>query len=172
MAIVGIVAVDRQGAIGKAGKLPWHYKTDLQFFRDQTMGHACVMGYRTWLSLRAVPLKNRLNIVLSRQTHITRFPSVIFLPQESSALTLHDYLGVDLFVIGGAETYRIMLPHIERWVVTEVPLTIEDADTFMPEDFLNDFRETEMRDLGEGLVAKFYERATAAGAERFLTRNP
>nr|MBA3767976.1 dihydrofolate reductase [Acidobacteriota bacterium] len=47
MAIIGIVAVDRNGAIGKNGTLPWHYSADLRFFKQQTVGHACVMGWRT-----------------------------------------------------------------------------------------------------------------------------
>ena len=158
MAIVGIVAVDRNNAIGKGGKLPWHYKADLRFFREQTTGHACVMGYRTWLSLKDVPLKNRLNLVLSRETHLTRFPSVIFLAQESAALEVHNYLRGDLFVIGGAETYRLLAPHIGRWVVTEVPLTIEDADTFMPSDYLDGFSVDDEHELDDGLVVKFYSR--------------
>ena len=65
MAIVGIVAVDRAGAIGRGGSIPWHYSSDLRFFKQQTTGNTCVMGYRTWLSI-GKPLKNRLNIVMSR----------------------------------------------------------------------------------------------------------
>ena len=72
--IIGIVAVDRNGAIGKGGKLPWHYSADMKFFKQTTMGNACVMGYNTWLTLKK-PLPNRLNIVLSRKAEIrtTRF---------------------------------------------------------------------------------------------------
>ncbi len=47
MAIIGIVAVDRRGAIGKGGALPWRYPADMRFFRQQTTGHACVMGHKT-----------------------------------------------------------------------------------------------------------------------------
>ncbi|HEX8130849.1 MAG TPA: dihydrofolate reductase, partial [Pyrinomonadaceae bacterium] len=65
MSIIGIVAVDRNGAIGKGGSIPWHYSADMKFFREQTTGHACVMGRRTWASLNR-PLKGRLNVVLSR----------------------------------------------------------------------------------------------------------
>ena len=52
MSIIGIVALDKNGAIGKGGQLPWHYPADLKFFKSQTTGHACVMGYRTWLTLK------------------------------------------------------------------------------------------------------------------------
>ncbi|MCP9494452.1 MAG: dihydrofolate reductase [Pyrinomonadaceae bacterium MAG19_C2-C3] len=158
MAIIGIVALDRQGAIGKEGKLPWHFKADLRFFREQTTGHACVMGYRTWLSLREVPLPKRLNLVLSRRAHITRLPPVIFLTQELTAIELNDYLQCDLFVIGGASIYEAFREHIECWIVTEIPLTIEDADTFMPADFLEGFTRTATRNLGDDLTVNFYER--------------
>jgi len=91
MAIVGIAAVDRNGAIGKGGKLPWHYKADLRFFREQTIGHACVMGRNTWISLLK-PLPNRLNIVLSRNSGFTLPPGVILLRDAESVLSLAPYL--------------------------------------------------------------------------------
>ena len=62
--IIGIVAVDRNLAIGKGGKLPWHYSADMKFFKETTIGNAVVMGRRTWLTLKE-PLPDRLNIVLS-----------------------------------------------------------------------------------------------------------
>src|SRR5216684_7864677 len=66
MAIIGIVAVDTDLAIGKGGKLPWHYSADMKFFKETTIGNAVVMGRHTWLTLKK-PLKDRLNIVLSNQ---------------------------------------------------------------------------------------------------------
>src|SRR5258705_10053020 len=76
--IIGIVAVDRNGAIGKDGRLPWHYSADMKFFKETTTGHACVMGYNTWLTLKR-PLPNRLNIVLSRKAELEPQDSVIVL---------------------------------------------------------------------------------------------
>src|SRR5918999_795869 len=98
MAIIGIVAVDQNGAIGKGGGLPWHYPADMKFFKQQTMGHACVMGYRTWRSLKK-PLKERLNIVLSRKSEVEPQPSVVVVRDILSILSLNDYLSCDLFVI-------------------------------------------------------------------------
>lgn len=43
-----IVAVDREGGFGKAGKIPWHFKTDFKHFQDLTKGHVCVMGRATY----------------------------------------------------------------------------------------------------------------------------
>ena len=49
--IIGIVAVDQNLAIGKQGKLPWHYPADMKFFKETTVGNSVVMGRRTWLTL-------------------------------------------------------------------------------------------------------------------------
>ena len=77
--IIGIVAVDRNGAIGKGGKLPWHYSADMKFFKQTTTGNACVMGFKTWRTLKN-PLPNRLNIVLSRQAEIPPQDWLVVMP--------------------------------------------------------------------------------------------
>jgi dihydrofolate reductase len=158
MAITGIVAVDKQGAIGKAGSLPWHYSADLKFFKSQTTGNACVMGYRTWASLKR-PLPGRLNIVLSRSRVVEPQAGVILLRDRLSVLSLRPYLACDLFIIGGAQVFSAFSQDIERWIVTEVPLNVEGADTFMPENFLEGFEAYDRRELDEGLRVTFYQRA-------------
>ena len=155
--IIGIAAVDRKGAIGKGGKLPWHYSADMKFFRETTTGHAVVMGRKTWLTI-GKPLKNRLNIVLSRDSTIEPHESLIVLGDIDSVISFNHSLRTDLFVIGGAQVYNSFLPHIDKWIITEVPLTVSGADTFMPEDYLKGFKPADSRKLDEGLVVKFYER--------------
>jgi|SRR5437868_5973927 len=154
--IIGIAAVDRQGAIGKGGKLPWHYSSDMKFFRETTSGHAVLMGRKTWLTI-GKPLKNRLNIVLSRDTNIEPQESLIVLSDIESVLSFNGSLTTDLFVIGGAQIYQAFLPHIEKWIITEVPLTVKGADAFMPEGYLDGFEVVDSRSLSEGLTVSFYE---------------
>jgi dihydrofolate reductase len=156
--IIGIAAVDRQGAIGKGGKLPWHYSADMKFFRETTTGHAVVMGRKTWLTL-GKPLKNRLNIVLSRDPSIVEpQESLLVLSDVDSVLSLNESLTTDLFVIGGAQIYEAFLPRIEQWIITEVPLKVDKADAFMPEGYLDGFKEKDLKPIGEGLTVRFYER--------------
>jgi len=155
--IIGIVAVDPNGAIGKGGALPWHYAADLKFFKEQTTGHACVMGWRTWQTL-SKPLPHRLNIVLSRTAMLAPQTGVILLRAKSDVLSLRPYLACDLFIIGGAQTYRAFLPDVERWLVTHVPQPVAAADTFMPADFLQDFQPTDTRQLADDLKVTFYAR--------------
>jgi dihydrofolate reductase len=157
MAIIGIVAVDRAGAIGKGGTLPWHYSADLRFFKEQTTGNACVMGYTTWASLKK-PLPNRLNIVLTRRADVEPRESVLWVRDKQSVLSLYDYLKCDLYVLGGAQVFDLFRDAIDRWLVTEVPLTVEDADTFLPPNLLEGFRPYHARDLDDGLKLIFHER--------------
>jgi dihydrofolate reductase len=155
--IIGIVAVDKNGAIGKGGKLPWHYSADMKFFKETTTGNACVMGYKTWLTLKK-PLPNRLNIVLSRQSQVESQDSVIVMRDVESVLSHARKLKCDLFVIGGAKVYESFLPYIEKWIVTEVPLMVEDADAFVPENYLKGFARTGSKQIEKNLTVSFYDR--------------
>jgi len=160
MSIIGIVAVDRNGAIGRGGSIPWHYSADLKFFKEQTLGHACVMGRRTWASLKR-PLPGRLNIVLSGSGEVETpevAENVVVLPHQRAVLALAPYLSCHLYVIGGAQIYQAFQTEIEHWIVTEVPLSIDDADTFMPPDFLQDFKPLRSLSLTDELKVTFYER--------------
>lgn len=155
--IIGIVAVDRNGAIGKGGTLPWHYSADMKFFKQTTAGNAVVMGRRTWSTLKG-PLPDRQNIVLTRNGGLEVPESVRIMKDVESVLEFAKIVDTHVFVIGGAKVYEGLLRHIDRWVVTEVPLSVEGADTFMPRNFLDGFATYEVRQLDEGLRVRFYER--------------
>jgi dihydrofolate reductase len=153
--IIGIVAIAKNYAIGKNGKLPWHYPADLKFFKETTTGNAIVMGSNTWRSI-GKPLPDRLNIVLSRSQNIETPPGVIVLCSKVELLALANYLKCDLFMIGGEKVFTEFADVIEKWIVTEIPLAVEDADTFMPKDFLAKFKLSEVQQLDDALTAKTY----------------
>jgi dihydrofolate reductase len=155
--IAGIVAIAKNFAIGKDGKLPWHYPADLRFFKETTLGNAVVMGFHTWCSI-GKPLPKRLNIVLSRAANIESQPNVLLLRSVEEVLALSAYLNGDLFIIGGAKTFENFAGAIEKWIVTEVPLAVEDADVFMPEDFLDGFDLSETKELETDLRVKIYSK--------------
>lgn len=157
MAIIGIVAIAQNYAIGRGGKLPWHYSADLKFFKQTTTDNAVVMGFNTWKSI-GKPLPNRLNIVLSRSENIEPQPNVILMRSSEEVITLSKYLNCDVFIIGGAKTFENFSGLIEKWIVTEIPLNIEDADTFMPTDFLDGFELAETKDIGDDLKVKILHR--------------
>mgnify|MGYP001259529557 CR=1 FL=1 len=149
--IVGIVAVARNYAIGRDGRLPWHYPADLKHFREVTTGNAVVMGARTWASL-GKPLPNRFNVVLSSSSSVTPPPEVMRLMEKDEVIDLSRHLNRDTYIIGGAAIYEAFAGDIQKWIVTWIPEDIEDADTFMPRDFLDDFVEVESQELDGGLV--------------------
>ena len=156
--IIGIVAIAKNYAIGKDGKLPWHYSADLKFFKETTTGSAIVMGSNTWRSL-GKPLPNRLNIVLSRSNSIEAQPGVLLLRSREEVIALSQYLKSDLFIIGGAKTFETFADSVDEWIVTRIPETVEGADVYMPGDFLDSFKIRETRDLDDGPAVEFLERA-------------
>jgi dihydrofolate reductase len=157
MEIIAIVAVDKNLAIGKDGKLPWHYPADLKFFKETTTGNAIVMGYNTYESI-GKPLPNRVNIVLSRTKNIENENIKVLRSKEELLEFAHGY-DRDTYIIGGAQVFQNFADVIDKWLVTEVPITIEDADTFMPADFLGGFKSSGEKTLDEDLKVKTYQRA-------------
>ncbi|QYU67306.1 dihydrofolate reductase [Leptolyngbya sp. 15MV] len=155
--IIGIIAISRNYAIGKDGKLPWHYPADLKFFKETTTGNAVVMGRTTWVSIGR-PLPNRLNIVLSRGGSIEPKAGIILLRSKQEVLSVADYLKCDVFIIGGSKTYQNFADVIDKWIVTEIPETVENADVFMPTDFLENFGHQNELVLDGGLKVNSYGR--------------
>jgi len=157
MSIIGIVAIAQNFAIGKDGKLPWHYSADLKFFKETTLQNAVVMGFNTWKSI-GKPLPKRLNIVLSRANRLAHQPNVLLFRSKEEVLALAKYLNCDLYIIGGAETYKNFADVIEKWFVTEIPESVADADAFMPQDFLENFEFKDKMQLADDLFVKVFQR--------------
>jgi dihydrofolate reductase len=129
----------------------------MKFFRETTTGNACLMGHKTWQTLKN-PLPHRLNIVLSRQAEVTEQDGVRVLRDVESVLALAKNLKCDLFVIGGQQVYRSFLPYINKWIVTEVPLAVEGADTFVPHNYLEGFKLSESKKIDAELTVSIYTR--------------
>jgi len=133
--IKAIVAMAENRVIGNAGAIPWHLPEDFKFFKATTMGHAILMGRKTYESI-GKPLPGRENIVLSRTMPETQGITVIRSLDELKELQ-NPRDGRDLFVIGGEEIYRLLLPKVQELYVTKVPRTLE-GDTHFP-DFESQF---------------------------------
>ncbi len=125
--MIAVAAMALNRAIGHEGRIPWHLPADLKFFKRTTLGHAIVMGRKTFDSL-GKPLPGRENIVLSR--HPLDIPGVRLVSTPDEIAEPDD--GRKLFVIGGAEIYRALLPRCEEILLTLVKLE-PAADTFFPE---------------------------------------
>ena len=127
-----IYARARNGVIGKDNAMPWHLPEDLAHFKQTTLGAPVIMGRKTWDSLppRFRPLPGRRNIVISRQADwhadgAERAPTL----EEAIALC-GDVPAV--WVVGGAEIYKLAVPHAQVAVVTEIDADFE-GDAFAPQ---------------------------------------
>lgn len=122
-----IVAVARNGVIGKHGALPWHIPEDLQFFKATTMGHAMIMGRRTYESIgKALP--GRRSIVV---TQGVAAPGCEAAPSVFSAIELARTTDQEPVIIGGARLYTEALPMATRLYLTEIDREVENGDTFL-----------------------------------------
>jgi dihydrofolate reductase len=130
-----IVAMSRNRVIGRAGALPWRLPADLKRFKQRTMGHAVIMGRKTWDTLKGVPLPGRTNIVITRDRSL-HAPGAVVTDSLDAALgaarAAHPDAG-EIFIAGGAEIYRLALPKADCIDMTLVDVTISDGDAFFPE---------------------------------------
>ena len=135
MKIAMIVAMDESGFIGKDGSLPWRMSSDLRRFKDLTSGdgfNAVVMGRKTWDSLPGQyrPLPDRTNIVMSRDSGLQIDGAEVAL-YDGRAVEIGYSEGCDeLWVIGGAEIYELMLQRCEEIHVTIVHTSVEGDARF------------------------------------------
>lgn len=122
MTLSAILAVDQNGIIGREGRLPWHLPLDLKRFKTLTMGHALIMGRRTFESIgRALP--GRRSLVLSRRTDAS-FPGAVTVTSLDAALeACRDE--TEVFVIGGARVFAEALPRCRRLYLTRVEAEVE-----------------------------------------------
>ena len=159
-----IVNVSEGWAIGKNGRLLVLIPEDMRFFRRATKGKVCVMGRATLDSFPgSAPLRDRVNIVITRDERHIRPQSFEALKEdnnagratrlycvhsiEEAAKAVQDYPPEDVFVIGGAQVYRDMLPYCDTCLVTKNSFRPEDADTFFPD--LDSMPDWELAEEGE-----------------------
>lgn len=118
--------------IGGSGHIPWHLPADFKHFKELTMGHPIVMGRKTFESIGKV-LPGRTNIVVTRDADY-RHEGVITVasPDAAIAAAAGSPGGEEVFVIGGAEVYKIFLPRAEKVYLTQVHGAFE-GDVFFPE---------------------------------------
>ena len=159
-----IAAVARNRVIGAGNRLPWHLADDLKRFRALTLGHAVIMGRKTWESLpRALP--ERQNIVVTRQSDYAAAGAEV---AGSFAAALACVRSPEpAFCIGGGELYRAALPYATTLHLTEIARDF-DGDAQFPPFERSDWRETARENRpadgpdGFGYAYVTYERAAPA----------
>jgi dihydrofolate reductase len=129
MSLHAIVAMTSERVIGKDGDLPWRLPEDLKFFKKTTNGHPILMGRKTYDSI-GKPLPGRQNIVLTRdQSWTAEGVEVIHELHQITSLRLIDPM---VYVIGGAQIYELLLPHLDSMIVSWI-YDQHEGDTHFPE---------------------------------------
>lgn len=130
-----IAAIDLDNCIGSDGKIPWHLSFDMKRFKAITMGHAVVMGRKTFDSLGNKPLKGRMNIVMTRDdTYSHEGIVVVHSKEELINLVLdEEFIEDEIFIIGGSEIYNQFIDYVDKIYLTRVRTRAEHPDAFFPD---------------------------------------
>lgn len=129
-----IVAIGKHYEIGLSNDLLCHIKPDLKYFKRTTKGHIVIMGRKTFLSLPNGPLKNRDNIIITRDDGFEHEGASIAKSIEESleiAKSLNEKGDKKIFVIGGASIYEQFLPLADKLYITHIFEDFE-ADVYFP----------------------------------------
>ena len=117
--IYAIVHADKEWGIGRDNDMMFSLPKDMKFFRETTMGHTVVMGGNTLRSFPGQkPLKNRTNIVISRGQ--VRDDCVIVRSYDELKSEIKKHENEEIYVIGGGEVYKALLPYCHEALVTKV----------------------------------------------------
>ena len=105
--IYEIVRADKEWGIGKGNDMMFSLPKDMKFFRQTTLGHTVVMGGNTLRSFpNQKPLKNRVNIVLSRGQVCDE--CVIVRSYDQLKAEMKSRGNDDIYVIGGGEIVALL----------------------------------------------------------------
>ncbi len=124
-----IWAMDENRVIGQNNALPWHIPEDLKFFKRTTMGHPIAMGRKTWDSIGR-PLPGRENIVITRNSSFS-CDSCTVLHSVDAFVEHCKAKEEEVFVIGGAEIFKLVLPYADRLYLTQIHAEFA-GDTYFP----------------------------------------
>jgi dihydrofolate reductase len=141
MTVSIVVAIAENHAIGKDNKLLWHLPKDLKHFKEITTGGTVIMGRKTYDSVGR-PLPNRRNIIVTRQQ--IEIPGCEVVNSVGAALALCADKA-EVFIVGGAEIYKLAMHLTDRIYLTIVHENFE-ADTYFPEIKKDTWKETKRQD--------------------------
>ena len=136
-----ILAADCDWAIGRDGGLLAHIPADMKFFRETTKNSTVVMGRKTWDSFPKRPLPNRVNCVISRS--VRELDGAQVFGSVEDFLKYAESVEGKIFVIGGGEIYRQLLPYCDEAFITSI------YECFGGDVFFTDLEHDENWELAE-----------------------
>lgn len=127
--IILIAAMARNRVIGSHNHIPWHIPEEMAHFKATTMGHALVMGRKTWESI-GHPLSGRTNIIISRN-HNYQAAGCLTALTIGAGITLAQRNHQTIFIIGGGEIYRQAMEHASAILISKLHRDVE-GDVLFP----------------------------------------
>lgn len=153
-----IAAISRNSVIGSDNDIPWHYPADMKHFRNTTRGYPVIAGRKTYESFQIRPLPGRLNIVLSRNADYAAEGEAEVYTSLNAAYKRAEQEAKDkVFILGGAEIYRLAIDQIDEMVLTHIPEEL-DGDAFFPPWNQAQWNEVDRRSEGELVFATYRRR--------------
>ncbi|MDR3667630.1 MAG: dihydrofolate reductase [Ignavibacteriaceae bacterium] len=154
-----IAAVAKNGVIGRSnGDMPWHSKTEFQHFKSTTLGSPVVMGRISFESLGS-PLKNRLNIVLTKNNMELkdRFPDIIVFDKLNKVYSWCEYQKYEkIFLIGGGSLFPVFMKDADEMIISIMDFNAE-GDIYFPDIDVNIWK-INSRDKRDGFEILYYLR--------------
>ena len=127
-----IVAADKNWGIGKDNQLLVSIPADMKMFRQETTGKVVVMGRKTLESFpNGLPLKNRTNIVLTKNRHYDGKGAILVHSMEELLEEIKKYPSDEVYCIGGDSIYKQLLPYCDMAHVTKIYFAYA-ADSYFP----------------------------------------
>lgn len=149
MSVSIIASVGRNFELGRNNDLIWHFKQDMKFFKETTLGHTVIMGRKTFESLpKALP--NRLNVVITSDSSYSA-ENIVVVSSVEQALKYCD--NEEAFVLGGGMIYKEFLPFADKLYLTEIEDSLENADTYFPSFDKNEYKRTVVKSTDENGIA-------------------
>ena len=159
MELILIAAMAKNRVIGKNNKIPWHIPEEMRHFKENTMGHAMIMGRKTFESI-GTPLPGRLNVVLSRDSniHCPGFLSAGNLQEGLDCCQGHE----KVFIIGGQDLFRETMPCADTIMLSVLDREYE-GDTLFPHIPTEHFQQVSEKRMGgsEPFTLFIYQRKTS-----------
>lgn len=155
--LIAIAAMASNRVIGRDGDLPWHLPEDLKFFKHTTQGHPVLMGRKTFDSIvqrLGKPLPGRTNLVLSSTMPLR--PDACVIRSLEDLRHLPD-LTSPIYLIGGAQLYKALLPQCDELLLTCLDQPYE-GDAWFPA-FEHQFQFCETLLQGNGFEIRRYQRS-------------
>ena len=144
-----IWAQDKNGGMGKNGKLPWYISEDLKNFKKITLNSIIIMGRKTWDSLPVKPLPKRENVILSKTLNID---ILTFKTYEDCIDDLEKKDVSKVFVIGGRSMYKLFFDKADYLHITNIDLLEKGINEFFPissNDIISRFQKIDSMQLNE-----------------------